>query len=734
MGNEEKVRLIRAKGVAESYKGTRAAQAPPPIIPTTPAPTTPFHRVSCRGGRGWEGRWGRLRRPRPFPHMAPALVALACLLLLSSCTFGSNTPTAPTITRSPTATEQPGPGNNLPSPTAESTQALLQTEQLLLTTPHPLRDLYSLAQRLKLHAATPIPHVGRTTPLNETLGQEDSFWINNSDTRAYSRIHAKLVYITPHVYIYVEDGQQPNLQALQASANLFENKTYPTDRSTYGSQWTPGIDANVHLTILNAIGLGNGVGGYFSSEDEYPTSINPYSNEREMFYVNFDGEVPGTSQYNSTLAHEFQHMIHWYQHPVDLSWTNEGMSMLAQHINGLSAGGVDLAFMQTPDTQLNDWASNINLDIAHYGAGYLFMDYFAEHYGGYGVLKELLRDPASPPVNFDNVLAKHGYADRFIDVLNKWYLANFVQDPTIDQGQYGYPSIQIAGLMPQHSITNYPTSEADTVHQYAAEYYNIEPQGHRGTLSITLQGAPTVRIIGNDPLGSNYEWWSNRYDNMNSTLTRSFDLTSLKGRRATLQFSTWYALEQDYDYVFVEASTDGVNWTTLKGNYTTTTNPNGANWGNGYTGTSGSGGTGAGGSNPSWIQDHIDLTPYAGKKVQIRFEQVTDDAVNLQGFALDSISIPELHFSDTVTSDNGWVSNGFIRSNNILPEHFTVQALIYSGTTFTVQSMAVDLASGQSTLKIPNFGKQTTRVVLVVSAYAPETTLLAHYQFSANLT
>ena len=501
--------------------------------------------------------------------LAPALVAFVCLLLLSSCTSGGNTPT---VAITPTATTQPSSGNFLPSPTAESAQTLLQTEQLLLMTPHPVRDLYSLARRLKLHTAAPIPHVGRTTPLNETLGQEDSFWINNSDTRTYSRIRAKLVYITPHVYMYVEDGQQPNLQALQASANLFETKIYPTDRAVFGSEWTPGIDDDVHLTILNAVGFGNGFGGYFSSEDEYPTSINPYSNEREMFYINLAGEIPGTSEYNSALAHEFQHMIHWYQHPVDLSWTNEGMSMLAQHINGFSTGGVDLALMQTPDTQLNDWSSDINLDIAHYGAGYLFMDYFAEHYGGYSVLKELLQDPASPPVNFDDVLAKHGYQDRFIDVLNKWYLANYVQDPTIAQGQYGYPSIHLAGVLPQHTITGYPTTEADTVHQYAAEYYDLEPQGH-GNLSITLQGAPTVRIVGNDPLGSSYEWWSNRYDNMDSTLTRSFDLTGLKGRRATLQFSTWYDLERDYDYVFVEASTDGLNWTTLKGNYTTSCEP-----------------------------------------------------------------------------------------------------------------------------------------------------------------
>ncbi len=77
-------------------------------------------------------------------------------------------------------------------------------------------------------------------------------------------------------------------------------------------------------------------------------------------------------------------------------------------------------------------------DIAHYGASYLFLDYFATHYGGYGILKELLQDPAAPPENFDHVLAKHGYSDTFIDVLHKWYIANDVQNAHIDNGVYGY--------------------------------------------------------------------------------------------------------------------------------------------------------------------------------------------------------------------------------------------------------------------------------------------------------
>ena len=46
-----------------SGEGTRAAQAPPPTTSSTPAPTET--NSSRRGGGGWDGWMGRLRRPRP---------------------------------------------------------------------------------------------------------------------------------------------------------------------------------------------------------------------------------------------------------------------------------------------------------------------------------------------------------------------------------------------------------------------------------------------------------------------------------------------------------------------------------------------------------------------------------------------------------------------------------------------------------------------------------------------
>lgn len=649
-----------------------------------------------------------------------AVLCLCLLLLLSSCESGSNA----SVQATPGVDQ---PGNNLPSPTTQALSGLLRTEQLLMMTPHPARDPFSLAQRLKGYV--PPAHSAQSRPLNEKVGQEQNFWVLNQDSSTYQQIRARLIYLTAHVYMYIEDGQPFNQAALQASADTFEAQIYATDLAQFGDAWTP-LNGDPHITILNAAGLGQNAGGSFEEKDEYPSSVSPYSNQREILYMSLDSEIPGSADYNSTLANEFQRLIGWHEQALSPGWFNEGMAVLAQHLNSYSAGGADVAFLHNPDTQLTSWSDNLNLDAAHAGASYLFMDYFAEHYGGYGVLKEVLQDPAIPPTNFDDVLARHGYSEHFLDVVSKWMAANAVADPSIDVGEYGYPGIHlVSSATPQQVVEAYPAQENGQVDQYAADYYDLHPStSRRGTLNIQLSGAPTVRLIGNDPQGSANEWWGNRADNMDSTLTHSFDLNSLRGQPVTLQFATWFDLQTARDYAYVEVSTNGIQWTTLPGSSTTTNNPTGLNLGNGYTGVSGSGTT------PTWTQESVDLSQYAGKRIQLRFEEVTDGTVHLQGFALDQIRIPQLNFQDDLSTDNGWVSAGFVRSNNILPEHYLVQAIVYNGTHVSVQSMKVDLATGQGTLSIPNFGNQVTRVIVVVAAYAPETTLQAHYQLQIRTT
>ena len=80
---------------------------------------------------------------------------------------------------------------------------------------------------------------------------------------------------------------------------------------------------------------------------------------------------------------------------------------------------------------------------------------------------------------------------------------------------------------------------------------------------------------------------------------------------------------------------------------------------------------------------------YAGKEIQLRFEYVTDGALNLHGMAIDDIAITGL-LNDDAESDNGWKAEGFVRSTNIVAQRFAVQLLRFTGNGTSVERRSVD--------------------------------------------
>ncbi|HEY7984404.1 MAG TPA: hypothetical protein VID73_09560 [Ktedonobacterales bacterium] len=679
---------------------------------------------------------------------APLVVAL--VVVLGACGFGSTvvnpvatfTP-APTVVVGPStcpAWQTPALGDPIAPPADGSQFAQAQyMAQVVLRTPRPLRNLYWLTQHVSKHLAAPISCLARTAPRQEQVGHEQQFWVTNPDQNGYHQVRAQLVYVTAHLYMYVVDGASYSLTGLRRSADLFERQSFPTDESTYGPHWSPGVDADPHITVLNATNLGN-VGGYFSSEDEYPQSVVKYSNERQMIYANIDGgAVPGDAFYDATLAHEFQHMIHWYWHPADPSWVNEGMSMLAQHLNHFTTDGLEADFLATPNARLGGWSDDTPAMGTHYGIALLFNDYFAEHYGGYGVLRELVTDPAQVPLNFDHVLAAHGYSDRFNDVYAKFVIANLLNDPSVAGGIYAYPTFANERATPQRLISSYPYADGgatspSTVDQYATQYYTFRPSAGANSLTLNFAGAPTVALVDNTPAGGDAaEWWSNSANDTQTALTRDVDLTALAGKPATLTFKAWYDLEPNFDYTYVEVSTDGgQNWTTLPATTSTNANPNGANLGNGLTSPMIS----KGGCNltADWHDEKVDLSAYAGKAIKLRFQTITDDAVHCQGTTLDAIQIPEIGFNDDVSGDNGWQADGYIRTQNLVAEHYVLQAVVYpqGGGAPTVRPVTVDARSGVGSITLAGFGA-VDHVTLAVTALAPATVVPAQYQLRAQV-
>jgi immune inhibitor A len=631
----------------------------------------------------------------------------------------STTPTStpvPVIIRTPVPTPEPPPTPL--SPQTPPPPPSLTTEEMLAQEPVPERNPRQLAQQFKDPGA-PIPVVVNATPPVYRQGDEETFWISNLDTDENLQIVAELRYVTPHLYMWVQKGYDVDQGALVRSAERFERRTYSTNRRFFGSEWTPGVDNDVHLHILHAGDLGSSVAGYFSGADEYSHLVNEFSNEKEMFYINLDGSMePDTSFYDGVLAHEFQHMIHWHTDRNEDTWINEGMSELAMYLNGFEVGGSDWLFSRAPDTQLNDWPEGPGAAGANYGGSYLLMLYFLDRFGQEAT-QALVAHPANGIAGFETVLSELDAGLTFETVFADWRVANYLDDPTLADGRYGYTELDPDRPALDKTHVSYPVERATTVHQYGADYIELRGQGD---LVIEFTGSTQVSLIPNQAHSGRYQWYSNRGDDSDMRLTRAFDLGDLT--TATLQARLWYDIERDWDYAYVAISDDnGQTWELLTGKHTTTSNPQGNSFGPAYTGISG------GSDEPQWVLEEIDLSAYAGRQVLIRFQYITDDAVNRVGFCVDDIAIPQLGYTyDVETGDDGWNGEGFIRTDNILPQRFIVQ-LIEMNTEMRVQRMALDELQ-QGRLEVHGLGKETERAILIVSGYAPVTTELAGYEYT----
>jgi immune inhibitor A len=144
---------------------------------------------------------------------------------------------------------------------------------------------------------------------------------------------------------------------------------------------------------------------------------------------------------------------------------------------------------------------------------------------------------------------------------------------------------------------------------------------------------------GSDP---NY-YYSGQGDNLETTMR--MPLAAPLGSPTALSFRSYYDIELDWDYAYVEYSSDGgTTWNTLNSNLSTTTNPNGQNQGFGITGASG-----------GWVAGTATVPAGA---TDIGFRYWTDGAVANPGFAVDSIQLGAGPVDDA-TDPSGWTFDGF---------------------------------------------------------------------------
>ena len=636
-----------------------------------------------------------------------AVLAVA-VLVATACQPPSTTP-------SPSPDVSGAAASASPLPTGSRAAALPDMSAALLSKPLPLSDVFELTRSVRGRDGTPKKEFEpvRTTAPSEDVGTSKPFWTYDFAAKKNLRITATLRIMTEHAKWWVQDDINVDLTALRSNANFFETNIYPTNKAAFGSEWAPGVDGDPRINVMIARIPGSAA-GYFSSTDELPLWVNEFSAEREMIYLN---SLSSRSTWNSIIAHEYCHMIQYGHNKRSSVWFNEGQAQLCEEINGFGLPHAP-TFLLLPDTQLNDWP-DIDQSQAYYGHAQLFLEFLRQHAGGDALINAFMDHGIDTPADLDEVLKARSqkpleqlYADF---VAANAFIGQTSADPTTSYPK-GLGSVRNPARPTDQDRVTAGGRLASSVHNYAARYIELP----RAPMSVKFSAGVRTRLLATDPHSGASMWWSDRADGMDSRLTRTVDLA--RATRPVLSFWTWYDIERDYDYAYVAVSTDnGQRWTTLQAPATTKDDPNGANLGNGYTGPSG-------GDKPTWIRQEIDLSAYAGKQIQLRFEYVTDGALSLHGFAVDDIEIPGV-LNDNAEADNGWQADGFVRSTNLVAQRYVVQLLRFTDAGATVERKIVDDGTLQLDVDTSNDRRPP---ILAVTGFAVRTTQALPFEVAVD--
>ncbi len=204
--------------------------------------------------------------------------------------------------------------------------------------------------------------------------------------------------------------------------------------------------------------------------------------------------------------------------------------------------------------------------------------------------------------------------------------------------------------------------------------------------------------ISDSPIG-------NYANNSNKTLTLNNPINLTSALSASINFWTKWNLETGYDYVEVLASDDGgSNWSPLCGKFTKPGNGNQDLENPLYDG-----------SQPAWVFEEMSLNSYVGGTIMIRFQLISDQGVNADGFYFDDLSV------NTVTATAATIdeksANESLISQNIPNPASTITSLYFA--TINKNNLTLNIYNSLGELvKQEKISDKQTSLLINVSTFA----------------
>lgn len=353
-------------------------------------------------------------------------------------------------------------------------------------------DLRDAQQAYRARGSEPGQLRTSLTAAIPNIGDKTRFKVPGSGKNAcknFTTITAVAQYISAKAIIYTDSAAPPggfSASDYQDIANEFDNLTYPTDVSYFGTPLD--LDNNGRVIILYTPQVnrltpsgnsGSFVGGFFFEGDLFPaTGQNAcaQSNMAELFYVltpDPGGTINGNKRSTATvrqgtrgtIAHEFEHMINSSERirsPIDQPsedvWLDEGLAHFAEDVNGRVRRGLAddsnspfETLVSNPDDYDAFFKQNFlrfqrylvnpgyysptslgaDTSLADRGAAWALIRYTADNYAPGGDIKAFTRALAGGPnVGVNNLVVRAGNVP-FDTLIAGWMVANYADDAGI---------------------------------------------------------------------------------------------------------------------------------------------------------------------------------------------------------------------------------------------------------------------------------------------------------------
>jgi hypothetical protein len=411
---------------------------------------------------------------------------------------------------------------------------------------------------------------------------------------------------------------------------------------------------------------------------------------------------PRPHTYEGTFAHEYQHLLEYYESPGEVNFINEGLSDWAQTLVGYVDPSLDpqdpaadghlktwLGFADDPafggpEQSLTRWQDQGAPEIlADYGIAYAFMEYLHSHFGD-GFMTALHREDKDGFAGLQAVMTQFNVPGTPLDLVHD-FLASMAVDQQIENGT--------------KTLVHGDATKLNTA-TMSARINWASPQAY-GSPGAPTNGADFVAVPGGDGQytfdgAESYpaqpmQWtkaadgrlYSGTGNNLDRAIARKISVPS---GNPTVTVNLEYQTEATWDFAFVQVyDPTAKKWVSL-GNGSTTSNADpqaaAAVRANlpGFTGSSG-----------GVTSQTFDLSPYAGQDVFLAVRYISDGAVNEPGVWLSGLSVGGTPIADA-TDLSAWTS--LTGAVPVPVESWTVQLVGWDGSHVSV--VTLPLAAGNT--------------------------------------